>query len=54
MKKKSYSYKLDKYSAMSIVFPIILVLLSSFILGLTGRHYVKSEYTGYLLIICII
>lgn len=52
--KKSYSYKLDKYSVMSIVFPIILVLLSSFILGLTGRHYVKSEYTGYLLIIGII
>jgi len=52
--RKFYAYKLNRYSVIAIIFPITLVLLSSFILDLMGMPYVKSEYTGYLLLIGVI
>ena len=44
--RKFYAYKLNRYSVIAIIFPITLVLL--------GVPYVKSEYTGYLLLIGVI
>ena len=52
--KKNYNYNFNKYVGLSIVIPIAIFLLSSFILGLFNINYVSTEYKGLIFVIAII
>lgn len=49
-----YTYEFNKYSIIACVLPIFLVVISAFVLSLSGVSYVKTEFKGTILIVAIL
>lgn len=52
--KMEYTYEFNKYSIIACVLPIFLVVISAFVLSLSGVSYVKTEFKGTILIVAIL
>lgn len=52
--KMEYTYEFNKYSIIACVLPIFLVVISAFVLSLSGISYVKTEFKGTILIVAIL
>lgn len=52
--KMEHTYEFNRYSIIACVLPVFLIIVSAFVLSLSGVSYVKAEFKGAVLFLTVL